>query len=199
MKCGIYGIINLLNEKIYIGLSKNIESRFLFHKRRLISNTHKNKHLQAAFNKVGINNFSFIIIEECLEEKLCEKEKYYIAEYKSVNNKFGYNKTHGGEFGKLNDEIIKRTAEKLRQQVISEDMRKRISNTLKGRTQSKELINKRANSCRKVDDKSEKLVIDLYITKNYTRNQIVEALNIKKTLIQSIIRRSGLLKNKIYE
>ena len=33
---GIYKIENIVNGKIYIGLSTNIDNRLLFHKRRLL-------------------------------------------------------------------------------------------------------------------------------------------------------------------
>lgn len=131
--CGIYSIKNLINNKIYIGLSTNIEQRFSFHKKRLLSGKHKNKHFQSSFDKNGIENFEFSIIELCEETLLCEREKFWIAYYKSHNRQFGYNKTYGGEFGRLSDEIVQRTAAILRTKTIPQEQRDRIVKTLTGR------------------------------------------------------------------
>jgi len=66
-KVGIYKIINKINSRYYVGSSKNINygctSRFNRHKKDLINNKHKNAPLQNAWNKYGIENFDFQIIE----------------------------------------------------------------------------------------------------------------------------------------
>ena len=46
MNSGIYCIKNLINNKIYVGSSVNIEQRFTEHKHGLNNNTHHNSHLQ---------------------------------------------------------------------------------------------------------------------------------------------------------
>lgn len=55
-----------------------------------------------AFNKYGIENFEYIIIEECENCNMSEREKYWIKHYDSYNS--GYNMTIGGEalFGENN-------------------------------------------------------------------------------------------------
>lgn len=88
---GIYKITNMINNKCYIGCSKNIEQRWKQHKRIPKIKTS----LYNAFRKYGINNFKFEIVELCLESELSEKEKYWINYYNSYNN--GYNETLGGE------------------------------------------------------------------------------------------------------
>jgi len=42
---------------------------------------------------VGVENFSFEILEECAENKLNEKEKYWIEYFHG--QEFGYNATAG--------------------------------------------------------------------------------------------------------
>jgi group I intron endonuclease len=187
---GIYFIKNKINNKMYIGLSTNIENRFLFHKRRLLSNTHKNSHFQSSFNENGIENFEFGILEECIEVILSEREKYWISFYRSHNREFGYNKTFGGEFGKMSDEINERRRQKLKLQTIPQEMRDRISKTLTGRKQPKEVVDNRAKSCRKCNDEIEQKIIDLYINKKLNTKQISELLNIKRTTVISIVKRN---------
>jgi len=94
MNSGIYKITNKINNKVYIGQSKNIKSRIYIHKRDLKLNKHYNPHLQASFNKYGIESFSFETVEICKESQLNNKEIFWIKKYDSFNN--GYNLTNGG-------------------------------------------------------------------------------------------------------
>lgn len=73
MKSGIYKIVNKLNNKYYLGSSKNFHVRKLKHFNELRKNIHHNIHLQRAFNKYGEENFEFIILEEC--ENTFEREQ----------------------------------------------------------------------------------------------------------------------------
>ena len=75
---GIYKIQNIINGKMYIGLSSNIYKRWNIHKCILRKNMCKNQHLQYAWNKHGEESFVFSIIEQCEKQFLSEKEKYYI-------------------------------------------------------------------------------------------------------------------------
>lgn len=90
MSVGIYKITNKINGKSYIGLSSNIEERFKKHRQK-----QGEKILYSAFEKYGIENFEFSVLEYCLLEQLAEREKYWIAYYDTYNN--GYNATLGGE------------------------------------------------------------------------------------------------------
>lgn len=100
--CGIYKIENLINGKIYIGKSVNIEKRFRSH---ITDSFNKNKpeynHLiHRAIRKYGTDNFSFEIIEQCKENELNKREIYWISFYDCCildsKNK-GYNMTRGGD------------------------------------------------------------------------------------------------------
>lgn len=106
---GIYKITNLINNKIYIGQSTNIQNRWEEHK---FYSSNEHTALQAAFKKYGISNFSFEVIEECPKEKLDEREIYWIKFYDSYNN--GYNLTKGGMSKiKLDYSLIVETYQKL--------------------------------------------------------------------------------------
>lgn len=78
MKIGIYRIKNSINNKIYIGSTKNIEARWAKHKALLRHNKHQNAHLQNAWNKYGENAFIFEVIEECKIEDLINREQFFI-------------------------------------------------------------------------------------------------------------------------
>lgn len=71
MSCGIYKITNLVNSKIYVGQSVDIERRFQKH---LYANDDFIIH--KAIKKYGRQNFSLQILEECSQELLNDREIY---------------------------------------------------------------------------------------------------------------------------
>lgn len=93
---GIYAIRNKTNGKVYVGQSVNILQRWRSHRARSKQPNHIDKDLPVyrALTKYGIDNFEFIILEECDKEQLNEREIYWIKYYDSYNN--GYNATLGG-------------------------------------------------------------------------------------------------------
>jgi group I intron endonuclease len=91
---GIYKITNLINNRVYIGSSFQIGSRWKWHLYDLKHNIHKNKELQNDFNKYGITNFEFQVIKEVntLDKvELLAEEQLIINEY---DFKFLYNTYH---------------------------------------------------------------------------------------------------------
>ena len=90
--CGIYIIQNTINNHVYIGSSINLKQRFSQHRSTLRNNTHKNKHLQSAWNKYGEKNFEFIIIEHISNiKKVLSRENRYIRLYKPEYNNIQVN------------------------------------------------------------------------------------------------------------
>ena len=62
---GIYKIINIINEKTYVGSTiSKFNRRWNCHKCQLRNHNHGNKYLQNAWNKYGEDKFIFEIIEE---------------------------------------------------------------------------------------------------------------------------------------
>lgn len=91
----IYKIENKLNGKKYIGQTiKTLEKRFSQHQHNYNKPYFSQLSLYQAFNKYGLENFSFEEIEQVPNELLDEREKYWISYYNSYYD--GYNSTLGG-------------------------------------------------------------------------------------------------------
>ncbi len=120
-KCGIYCLINLENKKRYIGSSKNLYDRLHQHFHNLKYNKHHSKHLQASYNKYGEDNFTFDILEYCEFEDLYIREQYFIDSLLPE-----YNKRINAE---RNDGLL-----------LSEESKLKISNTLKEKYNSGEIV-----------------------------------------------------------
>lgn len=87
----IYQILNAANEKRYIGRTVNLKSRKHQHFCALRNNKHHSPHLQYAWNKYGEGYFLFEVLEECSNEVLASREKYWIDYYQSGKGEYGYN------------------------------------------------------------------------------------------------------------
>ena len=89
---GIYKITDKISNKVYIGQSSNLASRFNAH----ISDFENGKGLKKHNPELQIENLTFEIIEICEnEEDLDERERYWIKYYDSFFN--GFNRTMGGK------------------------------------------------------------------------------------------------------
>lgn len=89
----IYKITNDINNKIYIGKTCNsLNYRWQQH---FDAYTKYDWHIYRAMRKYGFTHFNIEIIEECSDDILNDREKYWIEYYDSYNN--GYNSTLGGD------------------------------------------------------------------------------------------------------
>lgn len=93
----VYVIHNLLNNKIYVGKTKNLKRRWSSHLSFAKGNI-TNQYIHKAIRKYGSNNFVFSLIQELFNETECNKaEQYWINYFNSRNSKYGYNLTDGGD------------------------------------------------------------------------------------------------------
>jgi len=88
---GIYKILNIINNKFYIGSSYNIDIRWNDHKRELRNNRHTNNRLQNAWNKYGEKAFEFSIIEKVSRKNLTKREQFWFNKLKPYEKEIGYN------------------------------------------------------------------------------------------------------------
>ena len=86
---GIYKITNLTNGMCYVGQAVNAADRWKQHiKRGIGAETPTRNKLYPAMAALGVENFSFELIEECSKDDLNEKEQYWQEFFKA--KEFGY-------------------------------------------------------------------------------------------------------------
>ena len=184
MESGIYKIEILIEAKVYVGSAKNIEKRKKEHFNALKNNTHKNKHLQNAWNKYGEKNFQFSVLEYVEPTLLITREQYYMDLYKSYDRKLGYNiaPKAGNTLGIVPSE---ETKEKIRKKligrkstrvnyVVSDETKKNMSDSAKRKPPVSEQTKKNLsvalmgnkNGCRIVSDEERKKMSKLRIGNN---------------------------------
>jgi len=143
---GIYKIVNLINEKIYVGSSINLKSRKYDHFRRLELGKHENNHLQNSYNKYKKENFKWEVIEyievtgdkELDKGKILEREQYWIDVLNVCDRNLGYNicEKAGSNLGRRLSESAKyKISLANKGKKLSQETLKRRKETLKNRTQ----------------------------------------------------------------
>lgn len=137
-KYGVYMIENIVNAKVYIGSSNNIEERISRHFYMLRNNKHHSSHLQNAFNKYGEENFKFHILKECREKDLIKWEQVYMNKYQATCPACGYNVSLKAGRVVLNEDSRKRVTEANRGRNVSIETRKKLSEIGKNRKYSEE-------------------------------------------------------------
>lgn len=86
---GIYKITNLTNGMCYVGQAVNVADRWKQHiKRGMGAEAPTRNKLYPAMLAIGVENFSFELIEDCTKEELNEKEQYWQDFFKA--KEFGY-------------------------------------------------------------------------------------------------------------
>ncbi len=88
----LYKITNLVNGKMYIGITTRPEARFKQH-----MNGKSSVLLKNAVNKYGVESFKFEILVIGEKEYIADLERKAIVLYKTQSKEFGYNIKPGGE------------------------------------------------------------------------------------------------------
>jgi group I intron endonuclease len=87
--CGVYKIINMKNNKFYIGSSYNIKTRIRKHFELLKRNSHHSIHFQNAYNKYGKEVFTTCVLETCEKNDILSLEQKYLNEI--IDWQYAYN------------------------------------------------------------------------------------------------------------
>ena len=187
----LYGIYNITNGKLYIGISANCIKRWKSH---LKQSTKTNKQaIHMAIAKYGKDNFIFKQIDECDNwNHACQLEIEWISFLKKEGYHL-YNETNGGE-GILGYKWTKEQRQKM------SEMNSGSNNPMYGikffgadnpnfgkpiKQNVKEALLK---SRRKLTNQQIKEIIDLYSTNNYSQTQLSKIYNISLTQIHRIIK-----------
>lgn len=109
---GIYRIYNTINDRSYIGQSTDIKRRLQEHYRmlNLLTQSHHSDKLQEDWDKYGADVFRAEVVEECPENLLDEREKYWIDFYEAGSEGYNikvckYNQEIKEELAKIKQEI----------------------------------------------------------------------------------------------
>ena len=108
MISGVYRIFNLKNGKSYVGQSLDIERRLNEHYRALnsLSHSHHSPKLQQDWNEFGEEAFMAEILEICPENRLEEREKYWIYFYNSAEDGYNVREVHNQRIKDELDRVI---------------------------------------------------------------------------------------------
>ena len=182
---GIYKIVNLINNKVYVGQTKeSFRRRFWLHRWELKNNKHPNKHLQNSWNKYGEDNFIYEVLEICAPDNLDEKEKYWIKEYRKINK--SYNMQDGGQPEKLNSfispetrkEVGRKNRERMLGTKLSEETKNKMAESRKGKRiyrHNDTLTDEQAIAVKK-------MLVDGYSSKDITNRLNIEYKSVNKII-----------------
>lgn len=142
-RSGIYIIRNNIDNRVYIGSSKNLYKRYLYHNEDLLRNKHNNIYLQRFYSKYGSDTLFFELMEYCDIDSLFEREQYYLDKYpKDIKfnvcaKAIGGFEKHSTE-SKLKMSLQRKGVKRLTPH--SEAHKKNISNSLKNSETAKEFL-----------------------------------------------------------
>ena len=129
---GIYAIIHIASNRLYVGSSKDIERRWQQHRYRLNKNMHHSRYLQHMWTKYGEASFAFTLLEFCQLEHLLKREQYWIDYLKPVFNTL---QIAGSPLGyKASDSSRQKMSESRKGRKLSLETKEKISKTMKGKT-----------------------------------------------------------------
>jgi group I intron endonuclease len=108
----IYVIRNTINGKLYVGQTERSDPSERWKEHLECVQGTRRQRLYASMRCHGIENFEFIPLEEQASfQDLDDAEQFWIEFFRSWDEAFGYNKTKGGQWGRLTPDKIKHLSE----------------------------------------------------------------------------------------
>lgn len=138
----IYKITNHINQKVYIGQTKDISKRWYQHKKET-EKEQPSMIVNSAMKKYGIDNFTIEIIVSCLDQNSAnEAEEICIKQENShISNGKGYNVSNGGSVAPKTEEFKRKVSQTLMGHEVSQEARNKISKGNIGKVRSDEFKN----------------------------------------------------------
>ena len=122
----VYLHTNKVNGKVYIGITSTDPK-----KRWANGRGYSNQYFSRAIRKYGWDGFEHEVLYEGLSETQAKiMEISLIHFYKSTDNKYGYNVSEGGDV--VSEETRKKISETEKGKIVSEETRKKLSEAKKG-------------------------------------------------------------------
>lgn len=123
----IYKIINLVNDKFYVGSTNNQRERFRTHRNKLRQGVHHCAHLQASWNKYGEEKFAFKVVAHVPnDESLQEAEDLWLMAHVGKDHCYNTGLRSGAPMRGIQKEQHPNFG-----RPVSEEQRQQISQTLK--------------------------------------------------------------------
>ncbi len=134
--CGVYEIVNLHNDKRYVGSSKDLKAREYRH----FSGSQSNPHMQYAMKKYGKEKFVFKVLEYVREDDLLKVEQFYID---TLNPEYNICRVAGNRLGvPMSDEAKAKISEALKGRATSLETREKLRKANTGKRPTPETLEK---------------------------------------------------------
>ena len=156
-KLVVYKYTNLINNKVYIGITDWINRRIGDHFRYANTDNKNKMYFHKALEKYGFKNFEFEIIEIVeTNEELNLREIYWIQYYNSFKIDFGYNLTLGGNRNIPNSETLikKSNSCKTKKQIAQYDLEGNLIKTFESVKEASRQLNIPDNDLHRCDKKN---------------------------------------------
>lgn len=188
----IYIIRNKINDKVYVGQT-TVSLRLRFQNHLSAARKGKDYVIGKAIRKYGESNFFIELLEECAQEELNEREKYWISYFNSTDNKFGYNMSTGGNAVRTtkeldNDKVIQLFNSGVPAYKIAKMLHTGVSNIT---NLLRSLNIKYGLDIQRTDSLEESMIIDLYLD-GYSTVNISKKFNKNKSTIRRILLRNNI-------
>ena len=144
----VYLAVNKTNGKLYVGkTTKTLSNRIRGHIRA--SRSKKHWFFHDALRKYGLDNFEWQILKYCASAmEMNYWESHYIDFFRSNNPHYGYNLTSGGDGCVASPEVRKRISESLKGHKHSETTKRKLSEKAKEFNRGRRLSESSRNKIR---------------------------------------------------